>query len=250
MKTLTPLLLLALLPFSLHAILPSQLPKGAKLRNKNFGYIRILNAIVDPNPSISLQIIDGKKKPIPIAPSMPLLWTGNFAHLEPETYTFSLIRPESPNTPIQEVTLNIKRDEYYTILLLGRDGKYRIETINDTYDPATKQTTDVHIRNFYQDLPLIILENDKEVRRLDYGDFIEYNDVDPATFRITLKAPHPRGDLIWPIGIYETTARRFFYYAVKTDIYTLHHDLIKPNPLVEIVAEDGSIIDVSTLPEE
>jgi hypothetical protein len=139
--------------------------------------IRFFNGTLKSNLTIQLLTSSGEKIETPLG--QPITYTG-YTTLDPGKINLSLLeKTESSNTPpviLFESEHELKEKEYFTGVVLHKEGKYSLHKLIDNFDFNSKNTYDIFAANFTENIPVTIKNKNTTLGTLEFGDYIELKD--------------------------------------------------------------------------
>jgi hypothetical protein len=228
-------LFLILIIFSLHSLSASdsEISKLAdkmleQEKNDKRAHVKFFNGLTKKSDLV-LNLTLTSQEIIPIPLDSPLIYTATYP-MEAGKIKVTLKKTDVP-TPISEYEFELKEKDYFLGVITQRDQKYVIDPIIDNFDYNTKNTFDVHIRNFCEETPLIVTQKNSTLGTIEYGEYIDIKNSDVYPDLTIQLANIPNKPEIKVGNGYENL-KSFFLYVLKDQYgYFSFHTLSRgPSP--------------------
>ena len=188
---------------------PSPTPKPPR------AYVRFWN-MLPSQPPVTLELLYTNRS-ISTAASCNF-YAGYFPVL-PGAFEFTVRRANDQNGSIKRVSVNLKANDFVTILVSNKDGQPNVELVNDTVDPKAPNPNRLVLRQLFPNAKVTaFLGTTPASGALGYGETIALDNLAAAQSNLTVQAVIPgQGVKSW---------------SMPLDLTQAHHStlLIFPDP--------------------
>jgi hypothetical protein len=158
------------------------------------GYLRFWNMLPAESGEFLLIKDNGTPEGEVLLSATPANYYASYVGLAAGRYSLKLVRAEAPDSVVERIGLTIRGEDSFTVLASAPDRKLKVETLEETYDPAGTPAGRLTIRQYFSNARVMVTVGARaRSRELTPGEIELIDNLPVELLEVKMRATLPDG---------------------------------------------------------